>query len=166
MAPWELEQLPLSPSVYPCMNTSLYLCLHVPACARRGVLTLTNPLKDRICYQREHYLFLGFSSHARSVSLRPPLTLNFFLYFSLYHSLLRVFFPSPLPLHSDTLRALGIPSDKGPAQGPGVEPFPTWSMTETLPSLCHTVSYDEFGLRPFFLWDYLTLHNFYDLEKM
>lgn len=93
MAPWELEQLPLSPSVYPCINTSLYLCLHVPACARRGVLTLTNPLKDGICYQREHYLFLGFSSHARSVSLRPPLTLNFFLYFSLYHSLLRVFFP-------------------------------------------------------------------------
>lgn len=98
MAPWELEQLPLSPKVCPCMNTSLYLCFHVPSCARRGVETLTNPFRDINCDERDGYFFLG-SLFTCSVSLQPPLTFIFSLYFSIQYlsiSLLRVSF-SALP---------------------------------------------------------------------
>lgn len=46
------------------------------------------------------------------------LMLNFFLHFSLYHSLLPVFFPHTLlPFHSDTLHAVCVPYDKRPSQG-------------------------------------------------
>lgn len=96
-----------------CMNTSLYLCLHVSPCARRGMET--NSLRDIICYQRERYLFSGFSPHARSISLQPP---SRSISFSISHfiTVSYLFFSTHLPFHSDTLHALCVTFDKRPSQ--------------------------------------------------
>lgn len=98
------------------MSTSSYLCLHVSVCARRGVET--NPLRDIICYQRQRYLYPGFSPPARSISLQPP---SRSISFSISHfiTLSYPFFSpclSPVsPRHVCTLSA--SPSIRGPSQG-------------------------------------------------
>lgn len=97
------------------MSTSSYLCLHVSVCARRGVET--NPLRDIICYQRQRYLYPGFSPPARSISLQPP---SRSISFSISHfiTLSYPFFsPASLPFHPDTLHALCVPFDKRPIPG-------------------------------------------------
>lgn len=116
-APLGIGKAPfITQSVCVCMNTSFYLCLHVSpcTCARWGVET--NPLRDIICYQRESYLFSGFSPHACSISLQSP---SCSIYFSIspFITVPYLFFSTLRPFHSDTLRALCIRFDKRPSQG-------------------------------------------------
>lgn len=99
-----------------CMSASSYLCLHVSVCARRGVET--NPLRDIICYQRQRYLYPGFSPPARSISLQPP---SRSISFSISHFITLsylFFFPLPLSRFTSTCCTLSAsPSIRGPSQG-------------------------------------------------
>lgn len=77
----------------------------------------TNPFRDIICYQRERYLFPGFSPLAHSISFQPP---SRSISFSISHFITvsyLLFSPAPLLFHSDTLHALCVPFDKRRSQG-------------------------------------------------
>lgn len=117
MAPWELEKLPLSPRVCVSLHEHILLPVFTRVCvctARRGDKSF-----ERYNLLSKTALFVSGILSTCPLHLSPAtLTLNFVLYFSLYHPLLPIFFPLPLSRFTPTrLHALCLPFDKRPIPG-------------------------------------------------